>query len=84
MILDARGLRCPWPAIRLARAMRETGEVTIVADDPIAPREIAVLCEDRGWICTETATAIGTGLQVADPDQSRSAAIITGPLPTSG
>lgn len=40
--IDARGLRCPWPAIRLAKAMRDAGagEFLIHADDPAAPGEI--------------------------------------------
>ena len=51
-VIDARGLRCPWPALRLARAMREAGEgasLTLLADDPAAPREIAALAAERGW-----------------------------------
>jgi tRNA 2-thiouridine synthesizing protein A len=48
--IDARGMRCPWPVVRLARAMREgASEVLILADDPIAPGEIAALAEARGW-----------------------------------
>lgn len=48
--IDARGMRCPWPVIRLGRAMREGGgPVLILADDPIAPGEIAALAEARGW-----------------------------------
>jgi tRNA 2-thiouridine synthesizing protein A len=50
--VDARGLRCPWPVIRLARAARELGgpgNIRIIADDPIAPGEIAALCSERGW-----------------------------------
>ena len=48
--VDARGMRCPWPALRLARAMRESdGPVLILADDPIAPAEIAALAAARGW-----------------------------------
>ena len=39
--VDARGLRCPWPVLRLARAMRSTDSATIIADDPAAPGEIA-------------------------------------------
>lgn len=48
--VDARGMRCPWPAIRLGRAMRTGGgPVLILADDPIAPREIAALARAQGW-----------------------------------
>lgn len=48
--VDARGMRCPWPVIRLARAIREGAEtVMILADDPIAPGEIAAAAAQRGW-----------------------------------
>lgn len=50
--LDVRGLRCPWPALRLARAMRETapgGVVELLVDDPQAEREIGILASERGW-----------------------------------
>ncbi|WP_374648282.1 sulfurtransferase TusA family protein [Rhizorhabdus sp.] len=48
--IDARGMRCPWPVVRLARAVREgASEVLIIADDPIAPGEIAALAQARGW-----------------------------------
>jgi tRNA 2-thiouridine synthesizing protein A len=42
--IDARGMRCPWPAVRLAKALRD-GErlVTIIADDPQAPTELAAV-----------------------------------------
>ena len=50
-VVDARGLLCPWPVLRLARAARERGAGTIrlVADDPSASAEIAQLCLERGW-----------------------------------
>jgi tRNA 2-thiouridine synthesizing protein A len=49
--VDARGMRCPWPVIRLGRAMRDHpgGSVLILADDPIAPVEIAALAATQGW-----------------------------------
>lgn len=51
-LVDARGLRCPWPVLRLCRAAREMaspGAIRILADDPAAGREIAQLCTERGW-----------------------------------
>lgn len=40
--IDARGMRCPWPAIRLARALRDGATlVEIAADDPRAGDELA-------------------------------------------
>jgi len=53
-VVDARGLLCPWPALRLSRAARELGgkgHIRILADDPIAPAEIAKLCAESGWRC---------------------------------
>lgn len=50
-LVDARGLLCPWPVLRLARAARElkTGTIRISTDDPNAGREISELCGERGW-----------------------------------
>jgi tRNA 2-thiouridine synthesizing protein A len=47
--VDARGMRCPWPVLRLARAMRGADRVTILADDPAAPAELAALAAAQGW-----------------------------------
>ena len=64
-IIDARGLRCPWPVLRLAKALREgDGAVTIVADDPIAPAEIAIFARERGLAVIATETPIGSGFVV--------------------
>jgi tRNA 2-thiouridine synthesizing protein A len=50
--VDARGLKCPWPALRLAKAMRSADAVTIEADDPAAPREIQALAAAQNWAVT--------------------------------
>nr|WP_087573709.1 sulfurtransferase TusA family protein [Sphingomonas sp. CDS-1] len=47
--IDARGMKCPWPALRVARAMRSGDAVTIEADDPIAPAELEALARQQGW-----------------------------------
>ena len=47
--VDARGMRCPWPVLRLARAMRGADKVAILADDPAAPVEIAALAHAHDW-----------------------------------
>lgn len=50
MRIDARGMRCPWPALRLAKALRTAdGPVEILADDPVAPRELAAVASAAGW-----------------------------------
>ena len=64
-LVDARGMLCPWPALRLSRAARESGgkgRIRLLADDPTAPRELAALCEERGW--TLTANDDGTSFDV--------------------
>lgn len=49
-IVDARGMRCPWPAIRLARALREGGgAVLLLADDPAAGGEARAVAAAAGW-----------------------------------
>ncbi len=67
-LVDARGLRCPWPVIRLSRAARELdgpGRIRIVADDPIAPAEIAALCAERGWqVSTDPADPHAFGILI--------------------
>jgi len=48
--IDTRGMRCPWPAIRAARALRESpaGPIEILADDPAAERELTALAATAG------------------------------------
>jgi tRNA 2-thiouridine synthesizing protein A len=67
ILVDARGLRCPWPVLRLARAAREQpagARIRILADDPAAPREIAALVAERGWSIDGAAEAGGETLIV--------------------
>ena len=59
-VVDARGMRCPWPALRLARAMRDAVDVLLIADDPQAEREVTALAAGQGWqIEPETGGADG-------------------------
>lgn len=49
--IDARGLRCPLPVLRLARAMREHPDATLfdmVADDPAAERDVPAWAAEMG------------------------------------
>ncbi|KQZ63661.1 sulfurtransferase TusA family protein [Sphingopyxis sp. OPL5] len=55
VIVDARGMKCPWPALRLARAMRTDPAVILLADDPQAEREVAALAGEHGWTVTTEA-----------------------------
>ena len=56
LVIDARGMRCPWPALRLARAMREASDILLIADDPQAGREVAALASEHGWTVEEGAS----------------------------
>ncbi|QPI71874.1 sulfurtransferase TusA family protein [Sphingobium sp. Cam5-1] len=47
--VNARGMKCPWPALRAARAMRSADAVTVEADDPNAARELEALTRQHGW-----------------------------------
>ncbi len=48
VVVDARGLRCPWPVLRLARTLRDgAGAVDLLADDPATAREVAAFAAER-------------------------------------
>lgn len=49
LLIDARGLKCPWPVLRAARAMREVDEILLLADDPVALTDVPALAKARGW-----------------------------------
>lgn len=59
LVVDARGMRCPWPALRLARAMRDAAEVLLIADDPNAGGEVAALAAEHGWHVTNEGSREG-------------------------
>src|SRR3546814_21012484 len=50
ILIDARGLKCPWPALRLARAVRQAGGgcFDLIAEDPAAQRDIPRLAAENG------------------------------------
>ena len=49
LLVDARGLRCPWPVLRLARALRDGATaVELLSDDPAAAVEVAAFAAERG------------------------------------
>ena len=62
IIVDARGMRCPWPALRLARAARAAAPGTVIellADDPVARTDIPLLAREQGWEVLATPQADG-------------------------
>lgn len=57
MRVDARGMRCPLPVLRLARALREhpeTAEFELVADDPAAARDVPAFAGEQGVVAEQT------------------------------
>lgn len=51
MEIDARGLRCPMPTLKLGKALRqaEAGtEVSLLADDPLARLDVPHFCNEAG------------------------------------
>lgn len=58
VVVDARGLSCPQPVIRLARAARAAHpgtEITVLWTDPAARYDIAAWARMRGHRVTATA-----------------------------
>jgi tRNA 2-thiouridine synthesizing protein A len=55
VVVDARGLRCPLPVIRLAQAVRSLPDATrviVLATDPAAAHDVPAWCRLRGhrWL----------------------------------
>jgi tRNA 2-thiouridine synthesizing protein A len=51
MLIDATGLRCPMPIIRLAAATRSAPAgtvITLLSTDPAAEPDVAAWCRMRG------------------------------------
>lgn len=66
--IDARGQRCPWPAIRLARALREAHpQIEIMADDPAAERELTAVATAAGATITRQSSQFSQIFHVAGP-----------------
>jgi tRNA 2-thiouridine synthesizing protein A len=52
--IDARGLKCPLPVLKLEKhlaTMPPAGQCTLLADDPIARVDIPLLCKKGGHSC---------------------------------
>ena len=49
-VINARGLRCPMPVLRLARTVREgVRDITLLTDDPAALVDVPAYCAEQGW-----------------------------------
>jgi tRNA 2-thiouridine synthesizing protein A len=48
--VDARGLKCPLPVLRLRRfAQGRTGRIELLTDDPAAEADVPAFARERGW-----------------------------------
>lgn len=71
--VDARGLRCPLPVIRLAEAARDAAAGTVIvvlASDPAALHDIPAWCRMRDHELLEM-TDVREATEVSDPSGSR-------------
>ena len=51
-IMDLRGLKCPLPALLAKRRLERAAagsEIVVLADDPMAPVDIAHMCAQEGF-----------------------------------
>jgi len=48
--VDARGLRCPLPVLRLRRmADGQAGLIELLSDDPAAEADVPAFVREKGW-----------------------------------
>ena len=49
--VDARGLRCPLPVLRLRKmAEGRAGRIELLTDDPAAEADVPAFVRERGWV----------------------------------
>jgi tRNA 2-thiouridine synthesizing protein A len=46
--VDARGTRCPYPVVELARAATAGGLIELLSDDPVSLTDVPAWCRIRG------------------------------------
>jgi tRNA 2-thiouridine synthesizing protein A len=57
-LLDARGLRCPLPVLKMEKrlaALPPGAQLTVLATDPVARLDIPLYCRQQGHACELTA-----------------------------
>ncbi len=48
--VDARGLRCPLPVLRLRKmAEQRRGMIELLSDDPAAEADVPAFVREKGW-----------------------------------
>jgi tRNA 2-thiouridine synthesizing protein A len=56
--LDARGLRCPLPVLKMEKRLEQlpsSATLIVLATDPIARIDIPLYCTQHGHACTSSA-----------------------------
>jgi len=59
-VLDARGLRCPLPVLKMEKRLAQVADgtrLTVLATDPIARIDIPLYCTQKGHACTTSGEA---------------------------
>ena len=54
-IIDARGLRCPLPVLKMEKRLEALASGTsliVLATDPIARIDIPLFCRQKGHVCS--------------------------------
>ena len=57
IVIDARGLNCPLPVLRLRKRLQELApgaQVALLTSDPAALRDVPAFCEAQGHALLET------------------------------
>lgn len=60
--VDARGLNCPLPVLRLRKRLKDVlggAEVILLATDRAALRDVPAFCQAQGHVLTETSDEAG-------------------------
>ncbi len=58
--VDARGLRCPLPVLRLRKfAEGHAGGIELLTDDPAAEADVPAFIRERGWALESRETVEG-------------------------
>ena len=58
-IIDARGLKCPLPVLKLEKRLANAGAgtvITVLATDPMAKIDIPLHCRQNGHACLQDET----------------------------
>ena len=62
--IDATGLSCPMPVLRLQKALRDIasgGQIRLLASDPMAAIDVPHFCQEQGHTLIASAEQDGAG-----------------------